>query len=238
MRRDSVSVEARRRASTPPLSSRARVFTLRGVRNDGAGHPILVLRPRVHRLAAAFLVVLERLWLALNECATDGTTRQYRTHNAEPREVQYRWHPWFGRTAWVYRMVVRRTRAVAQCGLDQNQHSKSLEIPLWMLEVAPCSALRAAETPVVDCAALQRLKALLHGDMIQDRHSSLGGADADSHNSTPRSTVGVILQPSGDDELGQIAPRDSARGHKTVSETAERTYTTRCDSLHRDGGPQ
>src|SRR6516165_1384011 len=57
-----------------PQSSRAvsRVFTLRGVRNDGAGHPALVLRPRVHRLAAALFVVRERLCLALNECATDG----------------------------------------------------------------------------------------------------------------------------------------------------------------------
>src|SRR3954453_1264274 len=60
---------------------------------------------------------------------------------------------------------------------------ESLEIPLWMLEAASCSALRLAEHPGVDCAALQRLKALLFGGVLEDRQSSLGGADADPQDS-------------------------------------------------------
>ena len=116
------------------------------------------------------------------------TTHQYKTHNAEPREVQYPWHPWFGRTVWVYRIVVRGTRSGAHCGLDRVQCARSLEVPLWMLEAASCSTLRLAENPIVDCTALQRLKMLLHGGVLEDRHSSLGGADADPQGSTPRST--------------------------------------------------
>src|SRR4051794_41184829 len=106
-------------------------------------------------------------------CGCDDTTRQYKTHNAEQCEVHYPWHPWFGRTIWVYRKVIRRTRSVAHCGPDRIQCAKSLEIPLWMLEAASCSALRLAEDAAVDCAALQRLKALLFGGVVEDRHSSL-----------------------------------------------------------------
>src|SRR3954462_7869578 len=104
-------------------------------------------------------------------CGCDGTTRQYKTHNAEQCEVHYPWHPWFGRTIWVYRKVIRRTRSVAHCGPDRIQCAKSLEIPLWMLEAASCSALRLAEDAAVDCAALQRLKAPLFGGVLEDRQS-------------------------------------------------------------------
>ena len=64
-----------------------------------------------------------------------------------------------------------------------------------MLEAGSCSALHLAENPVVDYAPLQRLKVLLDGGVAQDRHSSLGGRDADSQDSTPRSAVGVVFQP-------------------------------------------
>src|SRR5215510_14509686 len=160
---------------------------------------------------------------AKGEFGIRDTTRQYKTHNAEPREVQYPWHPWFGRTVCVYRIVVRGTRSRAHCGLDQVQCARSLEIPLWMLEAASCSTLRLAENPIVDCTALQRLKALLHGGVLEDRHSSLGGADADPQDSTPRSTVGVVSPPVGGDRLAQITARDSAKDDEVVSEAASRT---------------
>src|SRR5215831_11673823 len=78
LRWDSVDVETRRRVWCPQCPAilasglPIRVFTLRDVRNDGAGHPALVFRQRIHRLAAASFVVPERLWPALNECATYG----------------------------------------------------------------------------------------------------------------------------------------------------------------------
>jgi hypothetical protein len=38
-----------------------------------------------------------------------------------------------------------------------------------MLEAASCSGVRLADTPAVDCTALQGLKTLLHGGVLQDR---------------------------------------------------------------------
>src|SRR3954451_238156 len=156
-------------------------------------------------------------------CDFDDTPRQYKTHNAEQCELHYPWHPWFGRTIWVYRKVIRRTRSVAHCGPDRIQCAKSLEIPLWMLEAASCSALRLAEDAAVDCAALQRLKALLFGGVVEDRHSSLGGADADPQNSAPTLAAGIVLSPS---ELIQWhkLPHDIQQETKTLLAKLLREY--------------
>src|SRR5690242_12634946 len=102
----------------------------------------------------------------------------------------------------------RRTRSVAHCGPDRIQSAKSLEVPLWMLESASCSALRVAEHPAVDCAALQQLKTLLFVGVLEDRHSSVGGADADQKDSAPTVPAGIVLSPVGGDPLAQVAARD------------------------------
>jgi len=46
-----------------------------------------------------------------------------------------------------------------------------------MFEAGCSSSLRLAENPVVNCTALQGLKTLLQDGVLEDRHSSLGGAD-------------------------------------------------------------
>jgi hypothetical protein len=114
-------------------------------------------------------VFAERQMSAPTVC---DTTHQFKTHNAEAREVQYPWPPWFGRTVWLYRIAVGPTKSVARCGLERTQCARAVDVPLWMFEAAACSALRVAEEPAVDCAALQTLIALLHGAVLQNRHSS------------------------------------------------------------------
>jgi hypothetical protein len=105
------------------------------------------LRNGNHRSASgARIAVPADPWPAKGASWMCDTTHQYKTHNAEPREVQYPWHPWFGRTVWVYRIVVRGTRSGAHCGLDRVQCARSLEVLLWMLEAASCSTV-PIETP-------------------------------------------------------------------------------------------
>jgi hypothetical protein len=65
-----------------------------------------------------------------------------------------------------------------------------------MFEVASCSSLRVAEDSVVNCTTLQALKTLLEGGVLEDRHSSLGGADADAQNSAATSAVGIVSSPA------------------------------------------
>ena len=98
----------------------------------------------------------------------------------------------FGRKVWVYRTAVGPTQSAARCGLEPTQCARAQDVPLWMFEARACSALQVAEEPAVDCAALQKLKALLHGAVLEDRHSSVGGADADPHESSPACAVGIV----------------------------------------------
>ena len=77
-----------------------------------------------------------------------------------------------------------------------------------MLESASCSASRVAERPAVDCAALQQLKTLLFVGVLEDRHCSVGGADADQKDSAPTVPAGIVLSPVGGDPLAQVAARD------------------------------
>jgi len=91
-----------------------------------------------------------------------------------------------------------------------------------MFEAGSCSLLRLAENPVVDCTALQGLKTLLQDGVLEDRHSSLGGADADPQDSAPTPAIGVVSSAARADRLAQVARRDSAKGEDPVSQAASR----------------
>jgi hypothetical protein len=46
------------------------------------------------------------------------TSRKHNTHITESREVLYRWHPWFGRMAWIFNVVEKNGEVVLRCALD------------------------------------------------------------------------------------------------------------------------
>src|SRR5262245_63682455 len=122
-----------------------------------------------------------------NAEARGSASRQRNTHSTESRQVQYPWHPWFGRAVTVSVALTRCGQRVCRCEFDdQHQHhDRSLEVPAWMLESAPCDHLRLADIPSIGCDAWVELKRVLrralHADRLQAQHHSLnaeGGADA------------------------------------------------------------
>ena len=117
----------------------------------------------------------------------------------------------------------RASAAGSQVRLEPTQCAKSLEVPLWMLEASSCSTLRPAETPRVDCAALQTLRALLHSGVLQDRHPFAGGADADPYESTPRYATVTVSSSIRGDPLAQVTPRNPTENGDVVGEFVSRT---------------
>src|SRR5947199_2700692 len=94
-----------------------------------------------------------------------------------------------------------------------------------MFDVSCCASFRPAETPVVNSTALEGLNTLRQDGVLEDRHSSLGGADADPQDSAPTAptpAVGVVSSPARGDRLAQVATRDSAKGEDIVSQAASR----------------
>src|SRR5438132_12089586 len=121
-------------------------------------------------------------------CATVRTSRQPNTHSTELRELRYPWHPWFGRAVTIYEVLVKQGHSVSRCGLEEERHRLSLEVPTWMFEPAACGRLRVMAVSAVNCDASIALQTLLRttarsdpGDVLEAQHRSLpvaGGADA------------------------------------------------------------
>ena len=146
-----------------------------------------------------------------NEAARCCTNRRHNAQKTEVRSVCYPWHPWYGRSLVIRESLVKNGVAVYRCGLEAGDiTSRSLEIPQWMFDRAICCGLRRAERPVVDCAALLRLKALLAATsvasdemVIEPRHRSShleGDADEKAAPLPSRATAGPV--PGASDGAG------------------------------------
>ena len=164
-------------------------------------------------------------------------SRQSTTHITEPREVLYLWHPWYGRSVWIYQTLTKNGAAICHCGLSQTRDSRALEVPQWMFDSAACSRTQIAPSGAVSGAALLELKELLSrvrpgksAVVLDAEHRSLlyaGGADAvcdELTTSGPTPAVSPTLQgPS----LGGAAARDKTADGASFSATSARARQDR-----------
>src|SRR2546429_5384317 len=108
---------------------------------------------------------IKRVWAcpsqAKREFAPHYTTRQHKAHGTEEREVLYPWHPWFGRRVFVHKILIRGNTRIFRCSETVQATDRRLEVPEWMFERAGCCGMARAESPRVNRAALDRLKALI-----------------------------------------------------------------------------
>ena len=84
------------------------------------------------------------------------TTQQRNTHSTESREVRYPWHPWFGRMITVYATLTKGGHPLCRCGLDDQHHERSLEVPTWMFEPVACERVRLADHASRDLPSQRR----------------------------------------------------------------------------------
>ena len=134
--------------------------------------------------------------------ASDCTTRRHKAHRTEERKVFYLWHPWFGRSVFVHDVVDRGSARVFRCAETAREAERCLEVPEWMFERAACCGMAQAESPRVERAALERLKALIFeasgggcASMVEARPCSLsleGEADATPGPPSSRPTTRVV----------------------------------------------
>src|ERR1700675_222148 len=93
--------------------------------------------------------------------APDCTSAQSKTHSTEPRQIRYRWHPWFERIVWIYEELDKNGEGIRRCRSENNENARPLELPTWMFDETRCCCMRIQDAATVDCEALQRLKELL-----------------------------------------------------------------------------
>lgn len=117
-----------------------------------------------------------------------GTTGVQDTHKTCIREVQYRWHPWYGKQVYIREEARRGGHVVLRCVRDELNRSAALEIPGWMFDSGYCSRMKEQDLAYVSVCALRALQVLLSRevdsiessvDQAQHLSRDLGGADAD-----------------------------------------------------------
>src|SRR5260370_33484243 len=104
-----------------------------------------------------------------------------------------------------------------------------------MLETTSCATMRLAESPQVDCVALQSLKTLLYS-VLQDRHPFSGGADANPNESTPTCAIGIVSSSIRGDPLAQVASRNPTQSGDVGGKAASRILGKRTVSCGDEGG--
>ena len=172
-----------------------------------AVHPVAVWRRFLAPIRDSFLVFAP--WASPSPtqgaCDPHGTSEQHNTHIIEFRQVLYPWHPWYGLRVGVHATLVRRGVAVAHCSSEGVYPPRHLELPLWMLDSAACSRVRAAKSGNVNVESLRELRRLLHsvlctsGELAKSAEHryllSAGGADVHAAWSPEHCSTVVVCVP-------------------------------------------
>jgi hypothetical protein len=157
--------------------------------------------------------------LCLDGFVRDDTTQQRHTHIRDLREILYCFHAWHGRAVWVHASLVRRGRAVAYCSLE-DENSRVLEVPLWMLDVAACSKTALSKLAFVSAESLRELKEILESASLraqlpatpETQHQYLQdakGAEGGTADATETEPTSVIYSSPMQSALGRPVARHS-----------------------------
>ena len=147
------------------------------------------------------------------------TSRQQNAHVTESRVVLYRWHPWHGRSVFIFGAVTKGERAVFRCALEPADVARPLEVPQWMFDAAACCRILLADTPSVTVQVLRDLDQLISAvkpaertEVLQAEHLSLrdsGGAYATRRRSTIARSAGAVSSPADHAAVGESSRRSS-----------------------------
>jgi hypothetical protein len=183
-----------------------------------------------------------------DEGESDGTSRQSNTHSIESREVRYPWHPWYGRTVWIYQSLKKQGGGILRCGVEQDVRVSLLELPEWMFETA-AGCIQLAKMPAACCEALRDLRTLLQGHqsrsgrdgVVEVQHRSLqasGGADAEPREPIRVDSTETIPSIVQIQELTVAEPAggDSTTNDENVGRTVAPTLRKSKRLLRRKGG--
>jgi len=145
------------------------------------------------------------------------TSRRPKTHITEHRTVRYQWHPWYGRSVGVIKLIKRQQGGVFRCVVNEGRTGSTLEIPLWMFDPALCSGHSYGKMPSVDLGALQDLQILLQSVKDHQHHSIPSTGDAeDEHQFPPANTSTQSVSSKADAATVAGSSRTVARDRDTI----------------------
>ena len=185
-------------------------------------------------------------FLCLDGGVRDDTTQQRDTHIRDVREIRYPWHAWHGRAVWVHASLVRRGRAVAYCSLE-DENSRVLEVPLWMLDVAACSKNQVSKLGFVSTDSLRELKEILESARLgaqarttpETQHQYLQdakGADGGTADRAETKPTSVICSSPTQSALGRPIDRNPTEDHAVAGAVTQAASRNSSRRRNRTGG--
>ena len=176
----------------------------------------------------------------LSVVSSDCTSPRQNAHVTERRVVLYRWHPWYQQAVHIIGVSAKTVMPIYRCRA-QESGSRSLEVPQWMFDAATCCRVVLAVSPMVTCAALRSLRALMAaaeapvtGTMIKAEHlipEDSGGARALQEQSRSESPDGAV---SG--AYRGAVDGSTCRGPQSHDSTAGPTASPPCPEAPRSRG--
>jgi hypothetical protein len=124
-----------------------------------------------------------------------STSRHQNADVTESRVVTYPWHPWHGRSVFIFAAVTKDDEPAFRCALEQADFARPREVPQWMFDAATCLPHVAHRDSERKYRRLTALDTLLHltaassgSAVIKAEHrsrSATGGAYATPASCTP-----------------------------------------------------
>jgi hypothetical protein len=151
-----------------------------------------------------------------------------KTHSIsfQPRQLCYRWHPWYGRIVLTRSAGGAHAETAYFCRLpDAAPDVMLVEIPRWMFDAAQCAAMQLADIPHVECLALRALKitiveqnASLKAAKIERQLSlraNQGGMDDTDSEKASNDPIGTVRRIPSRSALGRSRRAGTSRSKET-----------------------
>ena len=135
---------------------------------------------------------------------------------------------------------------MAYCSLE-NENSRVLEVPLWMLDVAACSKTQVSKQGVVSTDSLRELKQVLESAKLraqaptrpETQHRYLQdakGADGGTADPTDTEPTSVICPSPTQSALDRPGGRRSTEDHAVADAVTQAASKNRSRRRNRTGG--
>ena len=158
-------------------------------------------------------------------------------HDVFSKQMQYSWHPFFGKTFDIHLHFARASAETYRCRPSSRPGQMRLDMPVWMFDATLCSKMKLSEKPYCCLDSLKQLLLLLSEvssseciiGQSQDTFSEKGDAHAESPPAAHDSGHASIPPP-------RSLSNDMERFSRTVAETTEKINQQDTNGISKASG--
>ena len=163
-----------------------------------------------------------------------GRTALHNTSQHHVLEVQYPWHPLYGKVVVVRGHLLKQGHELCRCSLPGQEARIGFEIPAWMLDRAFCAGMQLKGEPHVSFGALVALKQLWDEALAPTevrRQATSKNHEGDAYVHEAKQTTPAPAQPLRSDSpppsVGGSARNAPSTAHRSPNPNADQSGGSR-----------